>query len=268
MPTPLNEYAFDTARPEAGYQFAALETFLDPVTTRCLDPIGVQPGWSCWEIGAGGGSIAHHLAQRVGPAGRVIATDQDISRLTPSGNVVPDRRDVRHQPAPPGGPFHLAHARLLLTHVPQRREVLNTIVDAVRPGGWVVIGEFDASPPPPVLAALSDDDALLYRRVIETFLGVLTGHGADLGWARQVHAAMLDAGLTQVHTVEHAESWAGGGNGIRLHEVNAVQKQDELLDTGLTAADLARFRQLIRDPRFACMSYRFVCAVGRKAVQR
>ncbi len=265
MSAPLDEYAFDTTRPEAGYQFAALEEFLDPVTTRCLDPIGVKPGWSCWEVGAGGGSIAHHLARRVGPAGRVTATDQDTSRLTPAGSLTADPRDIRHQPAPPGGPFHLVHARLLLTHVRQRREVLARFIDAVRPGGWVVIGEFDATAPPPVLTTPSHDAALLYQRVIETFLGVLTSHGADLAWATQVHPAMVEAGLTQVHTLEHAESWTGGASGIRLHEANALQKHDELLDAGLAAADLSQFRELIRDPAFACMSYRFVCTLGRKA---
>ncbi len=260
-----DEYAFDTTRPEAGDQLAALEAFLDPVTITRLDAIGIKPGWSCWEVGAGGGSIARHLARLVGPAGRVIATDRDTSRLTAAGNLVVDPRDVRDQPAPPGGPFPLAHARLLLTHVRQRREVLAKIVDAVRPGGWVVIGEFDAIAPPPVLSAPSEDDARLYTRVVETFLGVLTGHGADLAWARQLHAAMVEAGLTQVHTLVHAESWTGGDSGIRLHEVNILQKQDELIAAGLNAADLSRFRTLIRDPGFACLSYAFVCTVGRKA---
>ncbi len=266
MPAATDEYAFDTTRPEAGDQFAALEAFLDPVTIGRLDSIGIKPGWSCWEVGAGGGSIAHHLARLVGPAGRVTASDKHTRWLTPTENLVVDPRDIRRQPAPPDAPFHLVHARLLLTHLRQRREVFAKLVDAVRPGGWVVIGEFDATAPPPVLTAASDDDTHGYQRVVETFLGLLTSHGADLGWARHVHAAMVEAGLTQVHTLVHAESWTGGGNGIRLHEVNVLQKHDELIAAGLSTEELSRFRELIRDPGFACMSYPYVCTVGRKAM--
>src|SRR6516225_10598200 len=35
----------------------------------------VQPGWRCLEVGAGRGSMAAWLADRVGPKGRVVATD-------------------------------------------------------------------------------------------------------------------------------------------------------------------------------------------------
>jgi ubiquinone/menaquinone biosynthesis C-methylase UbiE len=38
----------------------------------------VQPGWRCLEVGAGRGSMAVWLAQRVGPSGHVVATDVDV----------------------------------------------------------------------------------------------------------------------------------------------------------------------------------------------
>jgi len=37
----------------------------------------VAAGWRCLEVGAGGGSIAEWLCDRVGPDGRVVATDLD-----------------------------------------------------------------------------------------------------------------------------------------------------------------------------------------------
>ena len=41
----------------------------------------MRPGWRCLEIGAGRGSMATWLAERVGPAGQVVATDIDTRYL-------------------------------------------------------------------------------------------------------------------------------------------------------------------------------------------
>jgi SAM-dependent methyltransferase len=254
-------YPFRNDQPDAGDQLAVLQAYLDPVTGRCLDTIGIQPGWSCWDVGAGAGSIADHLAHAVGPDGRVVATDLDTSRLTPTANLLVDQRDIRHAPAPTGAPFDLIHARLCLLFLPERRQVLTTLVDALRPGGALVVGEFDATTPPRVLTAPSPDDADLITRVLHTLLGVLTNHGADLGWARDVHPAMVDAGLTAVRSHVHAESWTGTAD---LFAINTRQQHDRLLDAGLTIAELDRFRHLTHHPGVAVMSYTFITTVGRK----
>jgi len=82
-----SRYVFDNAvTAETEQRFAGLEAALDPSTFRYLSGIGVTSGWVCWEVGAGSGSIATWLAERVGPTGRVLATDIDprfipVSRL-------------------------------------------------------------------------------------------------------------------------------------------------------------------------------------------
>ena len=43
-----------------------LEDSFDPGTFRWLDQLGVGSGWRCLEVGAGGGSVARWLADRVG----------------------------------------------------------------------------------------------------------------------------------------------------------------------------------------------------------
>jgi hypothetical protein len=45
-----------------------VEAFADPITARHVEAVGVLPGWRCLEVGAGRGSIARLLAERVGPA--------------------------------------------------------------------------------------------------------------------------------------------------------------------------------------------------------
>jgi ubiquinone/menaquinone biosynthesis C-methylase UbiE len=76
----------------------------DPVTFRNRDATGIHPGWRCLEVGAGGGSVALWLAERVGPAGHVLATDLDPGWLAPADRPVVEirRHDITRDPRPAG----------------------------------------------------------------------------------------------------------------------------------------------------------------------
>src|SRR6187399_1249805 len=81
-----------------------LERISDPVTRGRLEKLGVARGWRCLEVGAGRGSIARWLADRVGPEGRVVATDLDprfLDDLT-LPNVEVRAHDVLATPFEPG----------------------------------------------------------------------------------------------------------------------------------------------------------------------
>jgi hypothetical protein len=52
-----------------------LEAWLDPITVEHLEATGIAAGWRCLEVGAGGGSIARWLSERVAPSGSLVATD-------------------------------------------------------------------------------------------------------------------------------------------------------------------------------------------------
>ena len=58
-----------------------IEQASDPTTFAHLDRIGVGAGWRCLEVGAGGGSVAAWLGERVGPTGHVLALDLDLRHL-------------------------------------------------------------------------------------------------------------------------------------------------------------------------------------------
>jgi 2-polyprenyl-3-methyl-5-hydroxy-6-metoxy-1,4-benzoquinol methylase len=77
---------------EPGYRLAAagreaaederltlLEQLYDPVSRRRRAL--VERGWRCLEVAAGRGSMAVWLAEQVGPAGQVVATDIDTRYL-------------------------------------------------------------------------------------------------------------------------------------------------------------------------------------------
>lgn len=58
-------YALDTAWYAERERLESLTRLYDPTTTRILEGIGVGPGWRCLEVGAGTGSIARWLADRI-----------------------------------------------------------------------------------------------------------------------------------------------------------------------------------------------------------
>src|SRR5918912_3741310 len=48
-----------------------------PVTARLLDRVGLAPGARCLDAGCGPGETMRLMAERVGPAGRVLGGDAD-----------------------------------------------------------------------------------------------------------------------------------------------------------------------------------------------
>ena len=241
-----------------------LETFLDPVTRAELDEISVGQGWRCLDLAAGGGSVTAMLSGRVGPDGQVIAVDQDIHMLTAGTNVDIYAQDLgTDQPLPVDGPFDLIHARLLTHHLPNRRQVVHRLAGVLKPGGWLLLGEFIRTPPR-VMVAPSDEDADLFRRVMDALFSVLAAK-VDIEWGNHVHAELLAAGLTSVRTRWHAETFTGGTYGCQLVANNVTQKRDELVASGLEPEEVDTFtKELMHNPALVVRSYEFCSIRGQR----
>src|SRR3954451_23201014 len=110
-PTEPGTYALANSVSAAVDRFAALSAVYDPVTSRHLDEVGIAPGWHCLELGAGSGSVARWMGERVGPAGRVLAVDLDTRWLAglARGPVELRALDVRTDELPAAA-FDLVHA--------------------------------------------------------------------------------------------------------------------------------------------------------------
>jgi 2-polyprenyl-3-methyl-5-hydroxy-6-metoxy-1,4-benzoquinol methylase len=143
--TQANKYTFDNTGRRAEARYRRLLRLYDANTIRHIEQRGIERGWSCLEIGGGGGSIASWLCARVGDTGRVLATDIDPLLLQSWSykNLEVWRHDIRTEGLP-REEFHLAHARLVLLHLPDRQVAIGRMIDAVKPGGWVFVEEFDA----------------------------------------------------------------------------------------------------------------------------
>lgn len=124
----------------------------DTATGRLLDEIGLGPGASCLDAGCGPGETMRAMAERVGPAGRVLGLDADpaIGAMTQAMLHDAGHRQctfraqniIATEPIP-GAPFDLVYARLLLFHLTDRAEVLACLWDAVAPGGHLLVQDYD-----------------------------------------------------------------------------------------------------------------------------
>lgn len=137
----MSKYIYDTTLEDEHTRLHALESVLDPGSIRVLETIGVEKTWRCLEVGGGGGSIAYWLAQH---AAHVVATDLDTRFLerVPATNLEIRKHDIVKE-AIETESYDLVHSRDVLEHIPEREAVLDKMVAALKPGGWLVAEDVD-----------------------------------------------------------------------------------------------------------------------------
>jgi ubiquinone/menaquinone biosynthesis C-methylase UbiE len=144
-PTRFNsDHLFDNAFERNETRSHSLSALYNARTIRCLKERGVEEGWSCLEVGGGGGSITSWLCAQVGVTGRVLATgiERRFLQALPFPNLEVWRHDISQEPLPTSE-FDLVRARLVLIHPPERESALRRMVTALKLGGWIVIDESD-----------------------------------------------------------------------------------------------------------------------------
>ncbi|WP_405874020.1 methyltransferase domain-containing protein [Streptomyces sp. NBC_00005] len=192
-------YLLDNRQTEARERFDAFATLFDPTTFRHLEGFGIGSGWRCWEVGAGGTSVVSWLAKKVGPTGKVVATDIDTSLLASVARPPVNVRvhDVGAE-EPPGEDFDLVHARLVLVHVPDRERALRSMIKALRPGGRLLLEDADPALQPLVCPDEHGPEQQLANRLRHGFRKLLADRGADLAYGRRLPRLLREAGLRNV----------------------------------------------------------------------
>src|SRR5215469_15522702 len=230
-PKPAIEYVFDNRDEPAEKRYRELSALYDSPTIRHIEQRGIEEGWSCLEVGGGGGSIASWLCTRVGPTGRVLATDLEPRFLEALAfrNLEVRRHDIRHEGLPERQ-FDLAHARLVLMHLPGRELALQRMVASLKPGGWIVVEEFDNLSVLPNPTANPGEEEL---KVIRAGLRVLTARGVELRYGRWLPRQLRSLGLVNVGAEASASVWRGDSPGTRLYKLAFEELADPILRSGL-----------------------------------
>jgi SAM-dependent methyltransferase len=244
-------------------QFEVLGDLLNERTFHSILAFGIRDGWHCWEVGAGGASVPIWLCERVGPRGRVLASDIDTSTLDDVAN--PRFEVVRHDltiDPPPAAEFDLVHARLVLEHLTDPSVALATLVAALRPGGWLLVESSDPMLQP---AACPDDigpsQALAnkLRNAVWSVMATCT----NLSLGRTLPRLLREAGLTGVEA--EVAFPLGGPNARHMQHTLITRARPALTATGLaTAGEIDQHLADLESTPLDIAVFPIVSAWGRK----
>jgi SAM-dependent methyltransferase len=235
-------YAFDNVAENASGRYRELSALYDAQTIRHLEETGIEKGWQCLEVGGGGGTITSWLCERVGDQGRVLATDIEprFLRALSFDNLEVRQHDIRLEGLPECQ-FDLAHARLVLMHLPGRELALQRILASLKPGGWIVLEEFDTLSVFPDAGVNADEEEV---PILRACYRVLNAHGVDLLYGRRLPLRLLANGLVNVGAEASLSLWKGQSHGTSLFKINFEDVADSIIRSGLMSQ--AEFEAALR----------------------
>ncbi|MFH1639679.1 MAG: methyltransferase domain-containing protein [Chloroflexota bacterium] len=265
----MSEHQYFAANEKDEVEFKRLrllEETYDPNTIRYMEKLGLKKGWDCLEIGAGAGSIANWLAAQVGPSGKVVATDIDtrLLRHLNAVNIEVRQHDILKD-ALEMNKYDLAHCRLLLMHLPEPEKALKRMVNAIRPGGWLLIEELDLS------SELSIDttnpSAASFVRTRQIIFDANQKKGTiDPFLGRRVRGLLEQSRLTDVNN----EGWTYIGRGGNTPEAQLRRRTMQVTAKPLVTAGILTQEQyentlrMYEDPSFYFLTATTFSAWGRK----
>ncbi|MEV0616565.1 methyltransferase [Nonomuraea sp. NPDC050404] len=220
-------YGKDTEK----HRLCALTGALDPTSMKVLNAVRIRRGWHCLEIGAGSGTMAQYLLGMVGPGGRVVATELDLSLLATArdcGVEVVEHDVVRDDF--PARRFDLVHARCVFEHIggEHREAALNKVVGWLKPGGWLVVEAAGLEP------EQTDPSSSMVNQAAEIasryFARVM---GSDLHWPRTLDATFASLGLREIGLTSNRMIVGKGESTDQVLTLTLRQNEAELIRLGL-----------------------------------
>ena len=177
------------------------------VKRRMLDVCPVAAGDLVLDVGCGLGHEVCRLADLVGPQGRVVGIDANAAMITEArrrgaGLALPIAFEVgdAHQVRFADDSFDLCRTERVLRYLDRPEAALAEMVRLTRPGGSVLVFDFDADQ-----TVVDAPDLALVRRIAE----VLDGAVPHPWIGRQLFGLFQRAGLRDVRVIPHALCFSG-----------------------------------------------------------
>ena len=184
------------------------------------------------------------MAEQVEPGGSVLVTDINTRFLNTLIHplIQVTQHDIVEDPLPENH-FDLIHARLVLTWIHERDRALRRMVHALKPGGWLMIEDFD--PGQPVDAAF--DGPELAVRLYEAQTAVFRARGRRLQVRRRLPALFRSSGIQEVGSEGRVLQWRGGSPGMDVVWSNCMQLRPAIIGSGaLTGQEFDEAMSLLK----------------------
>jgi SAM-dependent methyltransferase len=227
----IRDYVLDQGFVEERKRLSGMESLWDPGSQALLDELGLGGGSRCLEVGAGGGSMVEWMASR---GAKVTAIDIDtrfIESLA-SDSIEVRRVDLRTDPLPQAE-FDLVHARLVLEHLSDRRQILDRLVATLRPGGWILIEDYDWT------CFGFEGETPGFGDIGDVILGFMAKAGFERDYGRRVVSDLDAAGLTEIRGEGRARLIDSTSPGFDFFRLSFESLRGTIVDAGLLTAEEA-----------------------------
>lgn len=227
----MSDYILPHSDPHEDGRLVLMSKMLDPHMRFRLSGLGLGEGWRCLEVGAGNGTISQWLADQVGPAGHVVASDIDTAFLSRLSRPNLEVKQIDAVKDPIGVDYDLVCARALLHHIPERLEVLARLTGALKPGGVILLEEPDFHP-------VLDTDSPAVRDFWRGFIAWAANCGIDYYIGRRLGPALAKAGMSEIEVHGETILFQGGSAAARYWTLTFEELREPILSSGLIAPTL------------------------------
>jgi precorrin-6B methylase 2 len=257
----MTEYIFSENQTDRELgRLRRIEAALDARSRDVIERAGVTAGWTCLEVGAGGGSVLRYIGERVGKEGHAVGVDKKTTYLkeltdSPYEVVEGDVLDLNRPHA-----FDLVHARYVLIHNRTATEILRHLGKQLKPGGWLVLEEPDFQS----AEWIDEVYAVAGQRVNRAICSMFSNMSLDPGYGKRLPLAVARTGLDICCVEASAHLEPGGAPVAMMMADSADALREKYVSTGeATSRDVDQYTQGARDPNSWANYYCTVRVVAR-----
>lgn len=261
----VEHYVFNNVETQREWErLRLIERVFDPLSRKWLRRAGVGPGRRCLEVGPGAGSLARWMVKVCGPKGQVTAVDLNPRFLTPPQPFNLVKGDILNVPLKRDS-LDVVHTRYVLVHLREVSRVLNKLLDALKPGGWMILEEPDFSLARPLNGTRAEQQAV--GRVNQAILAMFTQKKLDPQLGTQLPVLAMGQGLGDFHVEMDTPLSRGGEEVAEVMARSAEQLSAHYTATGLASkADVKTYVDFCRNPDCWALYYATLRLALRKAI--
>jgi hypothetical protein len=260
----MSTYIFEShAEDREFHRLRLIESANDSATIALLHRTGVQPGWTCLELGPGAGSILQWLGAQVGANGMVIGIDKKTTYLQGFSTPPYDIREGNFLDVSINHPLDLVHARYVLIHNHHDMDILHKIHRLSKPGSMAVFEEPDFTSAK-LLDARPDDP---HSRVNSAMCHMFVDLKLDPGYALRLPQKLQTCGFEIIETRSTMHLCEGNSPIANVMAESALALRNRYCETGqCSEQDIDHYVQNAHTPGFWAVYHSTVSILAKLPV--